>query len=306
MLALDLLENALQTNGTLLDGAWCAFFKEHNFLIGISIDGPPELHDAYRKDKGGAPPFHKVLSGLESLKKFDVEFNVITTVNAANANHPLGVYRFLRDELEAKYFQFIPIVERDNKKGEQKGNKVASHSVTGKQFGNFYSKIFDEWIERDVGEIFIQLFETALAKWLGRAGGLCVLEETCGLALALEHNGDLYSCDHFVEPRYRLGYIEKTELIQLVSSLKQRKFGADKRDALPKYCLECEVRFVCNDGCPKNRFLNTPEGEYGQDYLCEGYRAFFNYIDEPMKILADLYRGGKPSEEVMNIYRQDR
>ena len=300
------VENAFQTNGTLLDDSWSAFFKEHHFLVGISIDGPPELHNAYRKDKGGAPTFRKVLSGLEVLKNHDVDFNILTTVHAANTDHPLEVYRFLRDELEAKFIQFIPIVERDHKKGEQKGNKLTKRSVTGKQYGQFLISIFDEWVRRDVGEIFVQIFDITLGKWLGEPVGLCIFDETCGLALALEHNGDLYSCDHYVEPQYRLGNILKTDLIRLVNSHKQRQFGINKQRTLPKFCLTCEVRFACNGGCPKNRVLHTPDGEFGLNYLCEGYRAFFNHVDEPMKIMVDLLRAGKPAMEVMDIYPKNQ
>ena len=297
------IENTLQTNGTLLDDAWCEFFKDHNFLIGISIDGPPELHNAYRKDKGGAQTLNSVLVGLETLKRHDVEFNILTTVHAANGDHPLEVYEFLKNELGARFFQFIPIVERDNKKGEQKGNRLTNRSITGKQYGNFLIAIFDEWVRRDVGEIFVQIFDVALGKWLGQHGGLCIFDETCGKALALEHNGDLYSCDHYVEPKYRLGNLKKAELIQLVNSHKQRQFGLNKEKTLPKYCLECEVRFACNGGCPKNRVKHTPDGEFGLNHLCEGYRAFFNHVDEPMRLMADLVRSGKSAVEIMGRFQ---
>jgi uncharacterized protein len=294
--------NTLQTNATLLDDRWCEFFKEHHFLIGISIDGPSELHDVYRKDKGGAPTLHRVLAGLQCLKKHEVDFNILTCVHAANQNDPLWVYRFLRDELEAQFIQFIPIVERDHKKGEQRGNKITNRSVSSKKYGDFLITIFDEWVRKDVGEVFVQIFDVALGKWLGHPGGLCVFDETCGLALALEHNGDLYSCDHFVEPRFRVGNINTTDLYELVTSHKQQQFGLDKRKTLPRYCMDCEVRFVCNGGCPKNRILHTPAGEYGLNYLCQGYRAFFNHIDKPMKRMAELIRSGKPAEEIKKDY----
>jgi uncharacterized protein len=293
------VENAFQTNGTLLDDAWGVFFKEHHFLVGISIDGPPQLHDAYRKDKGGVPTSHHVRSGLEILKKYQVDFNILTSVHAANADYPVEVYRFLRDELEAKFLQFIPIVERDHKRGEQRGNKVTNRSVTGKQYGNFLITIFDEWVRRDVGEVFVQIFDVALGKWLGQPGGLCIFDRSCGLALALEHNGDLYSCDHYVEPRYRLGNITKAEIRQLVNSYRQRQFGMDKQNKLPRLCLECEVLFACNGGCPKNRILHTTDGEMGLNYLCEGYRSFFTHIDRPMKIMADLLRSGRQPKDIM-------
>jgi len=294
--------NTLQTNGTLLDDSWCEFLKEHHFLIGISIDGPSELHDVYRKDKGGAPTLHKVLAGLQYLKKHEVDFNILTCVHAANQYDPLSVYRFLRDELEAQFIQFIPIVERDHKRGEQRGNKITDRSVSSKKYGDFLITIFDEWVRKDVGEVFVQIFDVTLGKWLGHPVGLCVFDETCGLALALEHNGDLYSCDHFVEPRFRVGNINTSDLYELVTSHKQQQFGLNKRKALPRYCLDCEVRFVCNGGCPKNRILHTPTGEYGLNYLCQGYRAFFNHIDKPMKRMADLIRSGKPAEEIKKDY----
>lgn len=299
------VENALQTNGTLLDDEWCAFFKENDFLVGISLDGPPQLHEIYRKDKGGKGTSARVLSGLELLKKHAVDFNILCTVHAGNAEHPLEVYCYFRDELCAEFIQFIPIVERDNKTGFQVGNKVTERSVNGKEHGDFLIAIFDEWVQQDVGSVFVQIFDVALGKWMGVTGGLCVFEETCGVGLALEHNGDLFSCDHFVEPKYKLGNIVKTEMIDLVASHKQNQFGMDKRDTLPQYCLDCEVRFACNGGCPKNRIKHTPDGEFGLNFLCEGYRAFFNHIDQPMKMMVDLFKKKLPPAEVMNIYRAE-
>jgi uncharacterized protein len=194
------IHNTLQTNGVTLDDAWCRFFREHNFLVGISLDGPRDLHDAYRVDKGGQPTFDRVMAGLELLKKHGVEFNVLTTVHAANAGHPLEVYRFLRDEASTGFIQFIPIIERDSETGFQPSEKVTARSVTGRQYGDFLIAIFDEWVRQDVGRVFVQIFDAALAAWLGQRPGLCIFEETCGTALAMEHNGDLYSCDHFVNP----------------------------------------------------------------------------------------------------------
>lgn len=294
-----MVENALQTNATQLDDDWCQFFKENNFLIGVSIDGPPAVHDHYRQDKGGNGSAERVLAGLTLLKKHSVEHNILCTVHAGNVQHPLKVYRYLRDELSAEFIQFIPIVERDNKTGFQTGNKVTERSVTGEQYGNFLTKVFDEWLQHDVGTVFVQLFDVALAKWVGAPGGLCVFEETCGLALALEHNGDLYSCDHFVEPKYKLGNIVRTEMIDLVRSHQQYQFGVDKRDKLPRYCLACEVRFACNGGCPKNRFKHSPDGEFGLNYLCAGYREFFNHIDRPMRLMAELLRQRRPPADIM-------
>jgi uncharacterized protein len=293
--------NTLQTNGTTLDDDWCRFFKQHNFLIGVSLDGPRALHDAYRVDKGGKPTFDRVMAGIALLKQYRVEFNILTTLHAANAAHPLEVYRFLRDEVGARFIQFIPIVERDNDTGYQEGERVTSRSISGRQYGAFLIAVFDEWVRRDVGRVFVQIFDVALAAWCGQRPGLCVFEETCGDALAMEHNGDLYACDHFVEPRYRLGNIQEIPLIELVASEPQRRFGLAKRDTLPRYCRECAVRFVCNGGCPKDRILATPDGEPGLNYLCEGYKAFFTHIDRPMRIMAEELRNRRPPANVMRI-----
>ncbi|MBN1976971.1 MAG: anaerobic sulfatase maturase [Anaerolineae bacterium] len=282
--------NALQTNGTLLDDEWCRFFREHDFLVGLSLDGPREAHDAYRVDKGGRPTFDRVMAGLALLKQRAVEFNVLSTVHAANADHPLEVYRFLRDEVGARFIQFIPIVQRE-------GGGVSARSVRAEQYGDFLIAIFDEWVRRDVGRVFVQIFDVALAAWVGDRPGLCVFDETCGNALVLEHNGDLYACDHFVEPRYRLGNVLQTPLVELVGSEQQRRFGLDKRDALPEACRACEVRFVCNGGCPKNRLQ-------GLNYLCEGYKAFFHHIDEPMRFMAAELEARRPPANIMHHLAQ--
>jgi uncharacterized protein len=301
------IHNALQTNGVTLDDAWCRFFREQDFLVGISLDGPRDLHDAYRVDKGGQPTFERVMAGLELLKKHGVEFNILASVHAANADQPLEVYRFLRDEAGAGFMQFIPIIERDNRTGFQEGEKVSARSVTGRQYGDFLIAIFDEWVRQDVGQVFVQIFDAALAAWLGQRPGLCIFEETCGTALAMEHNGDLYACDHFVEPRYKLGNMHDTALAEMVGSEPQRQFGQAKRDRLPRHCRECQVRFVCNGGCPKNRILHTPEGEPGLNpegepglsFLCAGYKAFFTHIDGPMRMMAAELRAGRPAANVM-------
>ena len=295
------ISNALQTNGVTLTDEWCQFFKENNFLIGISIDGPKHLHDTYRHDKGGKPTFDRMMNGLDLLKKHKVEFNALTTVHAANANYPLEVYRFLRDEAGIQYIQFIPIVERDNQTGFQEGSKVTKRSVKGKQYGQFLIQIFDEWVQRDVGQIFVQIFDVALGAWLGQPGALCIFAPTCGTALALEHNGDLYSCDHFVEPKHILGNIQDQNLIDLVSSEKQVAFGHAKLEKLPRYCLDCEVRFACHGGCPKNRFIRTPKGDQRLNYLCAGYQAFFKHIDESMKIMVFLLQQGLAPAEIMTL-----
>ncbi len=297
-------ENTMQTNGTLLDDEWCRFFKENNFLIGISIDGPRELHNAYRVDKKGNGTFDQVMKGLRLLQKHSVEYNVLTTVNRANADYPLEVYRFLRDEAGTDWMQFIPVVERINEEGHtlyQRGDTVSDRSVQPEQFGSFLSRIFDEWVRNDVGKIFVQTFEASAQRWLGMPSGMCVFEETCGTGLALEHNGDLYSCDHFVEPDYLLGNIMEKEISELTALEKQYRFGQDKRDTLPQVCRECEVLFACQGECPKNRFLTTPAGENGLNYLCEGWKAFFRHIDFPMQILAGLIRRGYPASEVMRV-----
>ena len=297
--------NAFQTNGTLLDDEWCRFFKEHDFLVGLSIDGPQPLHDFYRVDKGGQPTFGKVMRALELLQKHGVEYNTLTTLHAANVGHPLAVYRFLRDEVGTQFMQFIPIVERDNETGYQEGDRATDRSLTGKQYGDFLIAIFDEWVRRDVGRIFVQIFDVALAAWIGEPPGLCIFSETCGNALAMEHNGDLFSCDHFVEPKYKLGNIQEIPLLDLVGLPEQIQFGRDKRDTLPRYCRECEVRFVCNGGCPKDRFITTPDGEPGLNYLCEGFRAFFNHIDRPMRIMAAELRARRPPANIMRILAQE-
>jgi len=270
------VHNALQTNGTLLDDEWCAFLHDHHFLVGISLDGPRELHDTYRRDKGGASTFDRVLHATRLLQEHAVEFNTLTCVNAANAGHGLEVYRFLRDEVGSRFMQFIPVVERDNETGFQMGVKLTDRSVNGPQYGAFLIDIFDEWVRRDVGRIFVQGFDVALGGWNEQPPGLCVNEETCGSNLALEFNGNLYACDHFVEPRCYLGNIAGRPLVELAMSPEQRRIGQNKKTTLPAYCRSCEVRFICNGGCPKDRLLKTPEGESGLNYLWAGYRAFFN------------------------------
>ncbi len=291
--------NTLQTNGVLLDDEWCRFFWEHDFLVGLSLDGPRELHDVYRVDKGGNPTFDRVMEGIALLKEHSVEFNILTTVHVANADHPLEVYRFLRDEVGAQFIQFIPIVERDNETGFQEGERVAERSVTGRRYGDFLIAVFDEWVRRDVGRVFVQIFDAALAAWVGQRPGLCIFDETCGLALVMEHNGDLYACDHFVEPRHRLGNIQETPLVEMVGSERQQQFGLAKRDTLPRYCRECEACFVCNGGCPKNRVLHAPDGEPGLNYLCEGYKAFLTHVDRPMRIMAAELRARQSPANIM-------
>jgi uncharacterized protein len=297
--------HTMQTNGTLLDDAWCEFLKANDFLIGISIDGPREMHDLYRVDKGGAPTFDRVMRGLRLLQKHGVEYNILTTVNSANSEHPLEVYRFLRDEAGTTWMQFIPVVERIEGEGRamiQRGSTVSERTVGAEQFGRFLSTIFDEWVRHDVGRVFVQTFEAAGRNWYGLdSSGMCVFNATCGVGLAIEHNGDLYSCDHFVEPDYLLGNINEQHMVELVASPAQRKFGQDKLDALPQYCRDCDVRFACHGECPKNRFIETPDGEPGLNYLCAGYKHFFHHIGYPMQVITGLLRRGRPASEVMGI-----
>jgi uncharacterized protein len=296
-------ENTIQTNGTLLTDEWCTFLKENDFLVGISIDGPRPLHDVHRVTKRGEGTFDKVMRGLRLLQKHGVEYNVLTTVNAVNGNFPLDVYRFLRDEVGTTWMQFIPVVERVDEDGQPaylNGTIASDRSVGAQQFGQFLSTIFDEWVRNDVGTVFVQTFEAAVRNWMGLASsGMCVFNETCGLGVALEHNGDLYACDHFVEPEYLIGNINDVEMGDLVGSQRQHTFGMDKCDALPQFCLDCDVRFACHGECPKNRFIEAPDGEPGLNYLCAGFKDFFHHVDEPIRIMAEALRSGREAAAVM-------
>lgn len=295
--------NAFQTNGTMLDDEWCRFFREHDFLIGISIDGPRRLHDAHRKDKGGTDTFDRVMRGLRLLQKHGVEYNVLTTVHAANADHPLDVYRFLRDVARVRFIQFIPIVERvPATEGDEV--RVSERSVHAVQYGRFLIRIFDEWVRKDIGRVFVQAFDEALGAYWGRGATLCVHQETCGKAMVIEHNGDVYSCDHFVEPAYRLGNIHEDRLQTLAGSAEQNAFGEAKRNTLPRQCLECDVRFACHGGCPKDRFIRMEDGEDGLNVLCEGYRAFFRHIREPMRLMIAELDAGRPPSNVMRTMKE--
>jgi uncharacterized protein len=310
--------HTIQTNGILLDDEWAYFFKQHNFLVGLSIDGPKAMHDAYRLTKGGRGTFDQVMRAWQCLRSHQVETNILCTVNAANGDHGLEVYRFFRDTMQAHYLQFIPIVERATEQniaqanrgwserpgGDrplylQQGNLVTERSVRPEQYGSFLSEIFDEWVQRDVGRIFVQSFDAALGNWIGQPS-LCIFSPTCGNALALEHNGDLYSCDHYVEPDFLLGNISDKPMAELVVTPRQRRFGQDKFDKLPKHCRECEVLFACYGECPRNRFTSAPDGEPGLNYLCEGYKAFFKHIDRPMRAMAELLSSGRYADEIMN------
>lgn len=309
------IANAFQTNGVLLNDAWAEFFLEYQFLIGISIDGPRELHDAYRVDKGGQPTFDRVMRGIETLRRNKVDFNTLTTVHRANADSPLEVYRFLRDN-GSGYMQFIPIVERIAHQVTEEGlrlispdfagpAKVAPWSVEPRQFGKFLCAIFDEWVRRDVGRTFVQLFDVSLESWMGMEASLCIFRKQCGAALAIEHSGDLYSCDHFVYPENRLGNIMESALAALAGSEQQQKFGEAKESTLPRYCRECDVRFACNGECPKHRFLTTPDGEPGLNYLCAGYKMFFHHVDPYMRFMAAELAAQRAAANVMRLVAEE-
>ncbi|MGZ4132682.1 MAG: anaerobic sulfatase maturase [Actinomycetota bacterium] len=310
----------IQTNGTLLDDDWGAFLAERGFLVGLSIDGPREIHDTFRLDKGGKGSFDRVMAGLDVLRRHQVEWNALTTIHAANEDHGRDVYRFLRDGCGARFMQFIPIVERATPEtlpianagwGEHvhdrplyvlEGNLVTDRSVSPLGYGRFLIDVFEEWVRRDIGEVYVQMFDVALANWYGEPPGLCVHSETCGLALALEHTGDLYSCDHFVEPAYKLGNIRESRMIDLIVLPQQRAFGQAKRDTLPSYCRECDVRFACHGGCPKDRFTTTPGGEPGLHYLCPSYKTFFGHIRPAMDAMCELLRAERAPAELVARY----
>ncbi|MGH9328569.1 MAG: anaerobic sulfatase maturase [Terriglobia bacterium] len=307
------IENAFQTNGFLLDDRWGEFLAENKFLVGLSIDGPAAMHDRYRVDKGGQPTFKRVMRGLDTLKRHGVEFNTLTVVQRHNSQYPLEVYRFLRD-VGSGFMQFIPIVERIAESNAPEGlvliapsapqpAQVSEWSVEPLQYGRFLCRIFDEWVLNDVGRVFVQLFDVALEMWCGFPASLCVFRETCGAAMALEHNGDLYSCDHFVYRENKLGNIMESPLESLASSPQQAKFGRDKLETLPRYCRECDVRFACNGECPKHRFTHTPEGEMGLNYLCAGYKAFFHHIDPYMQFMASELRHERAPANVIEWAR---
>jgi len=315
----QVVQHTFQTNGILLDDEWCAFFKQHNFLVGLSVDGPREFHDQYRLDRSKRGTFDRVIEGWTYLRKHGVEFNILCTVNAANENHGRDVYLFFRDEMQAKWIQFIPIVERataetidianlgwSDQPGHkrllytQAGNLVTKRSVSGEQYGRFLVEIFEEWVRHDVGEVFVQMFDVTLEAYFGRHL-LCIHAPTCGYGPALEYNGDVYSCDHFVEPNYKLGNIHQTHLVQLVASAQQRKFGDDKRDSLTTQCRNCDVRPLCNGGCPKDRFSLSRDGEPGHNYLCDGLYLFFRHTGPAMKMMGGLLQQGRPCSDIMAL-----
>jgi uncharacterized protein len=317
------LTHTIQTNGTLLDDEWGRFFEEQGFLVGLSIDGPRDVHDTYRVDRGGKGSFDRVMAGLDVLRRHEVAWNALTTVHAENHDRGLEVYRFLRDECEARFMQFIPIVERttaellpianegwgararDRPLYRQEGNLVTERSVSPGGYGRFLIDVFEEWKRHDVGDVYVQMFDVALANWFGEPPGLCVHSETCGLALALEHTGDLYSCDHFVEPEHKLGNIRESRMIDLIVLPQQRAFGQAKREMLPRYCRECDVRFACHGGCPKDRFAATPDGEPGLHFLCPSYQSFFRHIRPTMEAMCELLRADRAPAEIVAITRAE-
>jgi uncharacterized protein len=318
------VRHTFQTNGLLLDDDWCAFFKQHDFLVGLSVDGPRELHNTYRVDRRGHGTFDLVMKGWQALRRHGVEFNILCTVNAANQHHGRAVYRFFRDEMKAKWIQFIPIIERateqtitlankgwSERPGQprvlytQTGNLVTERTVGPEQYGRFLVDVFEEWLRRDVGTVFVQLFDVTLEAYFGRHH-LCIHAPTCGYGPALEHNGDLYTCDHFVEPNYKLGNIHETHTMKLMASPAMRKFGQDKLDTLTGQCRNCAVRPVCNGGCPKDRFARSRDGENGHNYLCAGLELFFTHTGPAFRMMAQLLqRGQAPSEAMAWVAAED-
>lgn len=301
------VDNCIQTNGTLLTDDWCRFFHDNNWLVGISIDGPQEFHDEYRKNKQGKPSFVKVMQGISLLNKHHVEWNALAVVNDYNADYPLEFYHFFK-QIGCRYIQFAPIVERilphsDGRhlaavnEGTEEG--LADFSITPEQWGNFLCTIFDEWVREDVGEYFIQLFDATLANWVGSQPGICTLAKPCGHAGVMEFNGDVYSCDHFVFPEYKLGNIYTHSLVEMMYSERQLRFGKNKFDSLPSQCKECEFLFACNGECPKNRFMKTASGEPGLNYLCKGYFQFFKHVAPYMDYMKKELLAQRPPANVM-------
>ncbi len=288
------LQHTIQTNATLITDEWAEFFVSHGFLVGVSIDGPPSLHDVYRVDKRGRPTAHRVVEGLRILQRHGVEVNALVTVNAANEDHGLEVYRYLRDELQLSYFQLIPIVELVD-------GKISDRSVAPAKWGMFLNEVFEEWLRHDVGTVFVSMIDAALAPLVGAPAGMCIFAETCGDAVALEHNGDLYSCDHFVDPEHLLGNIQTTHLADLVASPQQRNFGLEKREGLPSQCRRCPVLSQCRGECPKNRTERSVDGEANLNYLCEGYLGFFSHVNPVLRMMATALLNGGYADEIPDV-----
>lgn len=307
------IDNCLQTNGTLLTDEWCRFFKEQGWLVGVSVDGTQEMHDAYRRAKGGGPSHHKVMQGIRLLQKHGVEWNALAVVNDFNADQPKEFYRFFK-EIECRFIQFTPIVERllphaDGRQlaavEEEGTGGMMPFSVSPEQWGDFLIGIFDEWVKEDVGEYFVQLFDATLANWMGVQPGICTLARTCGHAGAIEWNGDVFACDHFVFPQYRLGNLREKSLVEMMYSPQQREFGRAKQTALPRQCRECRWLFACNGECPKNRFARTADGEKGLNFLCNGYRRFFEHVAPYMDWMKRELMANRPPAGIVDLLRNN-
>lgn len=296
--------NTIQTNATLLTADFAAFFKENNFLVGVSIDGPQDIHDKFRKDKGGNPTFLKVMRGVELLHRYAVDFNTLTTISKAGEGRGLEVYSFLKN-IGSHYMQFMPVYEYvDNKNNiaspDDKQSALASWSVSPIEYGKFMCDIFDCWVRNDVGSYFVNLFDSTLANYCGMNPGTCVYSETCGANAVMEHNGDIYPCDHFVYPRYKLGNVKESSLREIVSSENATRFGIDKRNSLPAQCLRCEYYFACHGECPKHRFAMSDKNESGLNSLCEGLYYFFSHVDPYMQMMKNLILEGKEAKLIKN------
>ena len=301
------IDNCIQTNGTLITDKWCEFFKENNFLVGVSIDGPQEFHDEYRRTSMGQPTFLKVMAGIKLLNKHKVEWNALAVVNDFNADYPLDFYNFFRD-IECRYIQFSPIVERIVNRqdgltlapGMTPGGTLTDFSVTPEQWGNFLCTIFDEWVKTDVGTYFVQIFDSTLANWVGEQPGVCTLAKECGHAGVMEFNGDVYSCDHFVYPEYRLGNLATRTITEMMYSEQQNQFARLKHQLLPQQCRECQFEFACHGECPKNRFVDDCYGNPGLNYLCQGYHQFFSHVAPYMDFMKRELDAKRPPANIMN------
>ena len=301
------IDNCIQTNGTLITDEWCQFFKENNFLVGVSIDGPQEFHDEYRKTATGKPTFRQVMKGINLLNKHGVEWNALAVVNDFNADYPLDFYHFFK-EIGCHYIQFTPIVERIIDRadgltlapGMQEGGRMADFSVTAEQWGDFLCAIFDEWVHHDVGNYYIQLFDATLANWVGQAPGICTMARECGHAGVMEFNGDVYSCDHFVYPEHKLGNLHSQTIYEIMNSPKQKEFSKMKHLMLPQQCKECNFLFACHGECPKNRFVKDKYGNPGLNYLCSGYHKFFTHVAPYMDFMKNELDHHRAPANVMN------
>lgn len=307
------IDNTIQTNGTLLTDEWCEFFKEHNWLVGISIDGPQEFHDEYRRTASDKPSWQKVMRGIRLLRKHGVEWNAMAVVNDFNAGYPLEFYHFFK-EMGAKYIQFAPVVERmaAHSDGRHLATlvdqecPVADFSVSPAQWGDFLCAIFDEWVRHDVGQTYVEIFDCTLANWVGGRPGICVYAKECGHAGVMEFNGDVYSCDHFVFPEYKLGNIRDRTLVEMLYGEQQRQFSCLKHATLPKQCKECEWEFACHGECPKNRFVNDRYGNPGLNYLCSGYRHFYEHVAPYMDFMKKEFMNQRPPANVMEAVKRKR